>query len=73
MLGRTDEPDAVQVLLGLRGSSRTRAVQEEAVRQLGALAERRGCPVDELADPARRRRDDPRAGDGSSRTAAGSR
>ena len=40
MLGRTDEPGAVQVLLEVRRRSRTRAVQEEAARQLDALAER---------------------------------
>jgi len=50
MLGWTDDPGAVQVLLALRRRFRTRSFQEEAARQIDALADRKGWTVDELAD-----------------------
>ncbi|MFI5729636.1 DUF4132 domain-containing protein [Kribbella sp. NPDC051587] len=50
MLAWTDHPAATQVLLSVASRFRTKGIQEEAVQQAAALAERKGWTLDELAD-----------------------
>lgn len=50
MLAHIDEPSAVQVLLATSVRFRTKGIQDEALRLVGELAERRGWTVGELAD-----------------------
>jgi hypothetical protein len=50
MLAWVDHPSATQLVLAIGSRFRTKSFQEEAVRQAGALAERKGWTVDELAD-----------------------
>jgi hypothetical protein len=50
MLAWVDHPNATQLVLAIGSRFRTKSFQEEAVRQAGALAERKGWTVDELAD-----------------------
>lgn len=50
MLAWVDHPSATQLVLAIGSRFRTKSLQEEAVRQAGALAERKGWTVDELAD-----------------------
>jgi hypothetical protein len=50
MLAWVDHPNAIQLVLAVGSRFRTKSFQEEAVRQAGALAERMGWTVDELAD-----------------------
>jgi hypothetical protein len=50
MLACVDHPSATQLVLAIGSRFRTKSFQEEAVRQAGALAERKGWTVDELAD-----------------------
>jgi hypothetical protein len=50
MLAWVDHPDATQLVLAIGSRFRTKSFQEEAARQAGALAERNGWTVDELAD-----------------------
>jgi hypothetical protein len=50
MLAWVEHPSATQLVLAIGSRFRTKSFQEEAVRQAGALAERKGWTVDELAD-----------------------
>jgi hypothetical protein len=50
MLAWVEHPSAAQLVLAIGSRFRTKSFQEEAVRQAGALAERKGWTVDELAD-----------------------
>lgn len=50
MLAWVDHPSATQLVLAIGSRFRTKSFQDEAVRQAGALAERKGWTVDELAD-----------------------
>lgn len=50
MLTWVNHPDATQLLLAIGSRFRTKSFQQEAARQAGALAERQGWTVDELAD-----------------------
>jgi hypothetical protein len=50
MLAWVDHPNATQLVLAIGSRFRTKSFQEEAVRRAGALAERKGWTVDELAD-----------------------
>lgn len=50
MLAWVDHPAAVQRLLAVAHRFRTKGIQDEATRQIEALAERRGWTVAELAD-----------------------
>jgi hypothetical protein len=50
MLAWVDHPNATQLVLAIGSRFRTKGLQEEAVRQAGTLAERKGWTVDELAD-----------------------
>jgi hypothetical protein len=50
MLAWADHPNATQLVLAIGSRFRTKSFQEEAARQAGALAERKGWTVDELAD-----------------------
>jgi len=50
MLAWVEHPSATQLVLAIGSRFRTKSFQEEAVRQVGALAERKGWTVDELAD-----------------------
>jgi len=50
MLAWVDHPGATQLVLAIGSRFRTKSFQEEAARQVGALAERKGWTVDELAD-----------------------
>lgn len=50
MLAWVDHPNAIQLVLAVGSRFRTKSFQEEAVRQAGALAGRKGWTVDELAD-----------------------
>jgi Domain of unknown function (DUF4132) len=50
MLAWVHHPSATQLVLAIGSRFRTKSFQEEAVRQAGALAGRRGWTVDELAD-----------------------
>jgi hypothetical protein len=50
MLAWVDHPNAIQLVLAVGSRFRTKSFQDEAVRQAGALAGRKGWTVDELAD-----------------------
>jgi len=50
MLAWVDHPSATQLVLAIGSRFRTKSFQEEAARQVRALAERKGWTVDELAD-----------------------
>jgi hypothetical protein len=50
MLAWIDQPSATQLVLAVGSRFRTRSFQEEASRQIEALAERKGWSVAELAD-----------------------
>ncbi len=50
MLAWADDPAAIQLLLAVGARFRTKSVQQEAVRQIEALAERKNWTLDELAD-----------------------
>jgi Domain of unknown function (DUF4132)/HEAT repeats len=50
MLAWVDHPNAIQLVLAVSSRFRTKSFQDEAVRQAGALAGRKGWTVDELAD-----------------------
>jgi hypothetical protein len=50
MLAWIDQPSAIQLVLAVGSRFRTRSFQEEASRQIEALAERKGWSVAELAD-----------------------
>jgi hypothetical protein len=50
MLAHVDEPSAVQVLLATSVRFRTKGIQDEALRLVTDLAERRAWTIDELAD-----------------------
>ncbi|WP_405055868.1 DUF4132 domain-containing protein [Kribbella sp. NBC_01505] len=50
MLAWTEHPSATQVMLAVASRFRTKGIQEEAVQQAAALAERKGWTLDELAD-----------------------
>ncbi|MEV8376216.1 DUF4132 domain-containing protein [Kribbella sp. NPDC056861] len=50
MLGWIDHPSATQLMLSIGARFRTKSFQEEATKQAGALAERKGWSVGELAD-----------------------
>jgi hypothetical protein len=50
MLAWVDHPSATQLVLAIGSRFRTKSLQEEAVRQAAALAERKGWTIDELAD-----------------------
>ncbi|MFK4088651.1 DUF4132 domain-containing protein [Kribbella sp. NPDC020789] len=50
MLAWTDHPAAIQVMLSVASRFRTKGIQDEAVQQAAALAERKGWTLDELAD-----------------------
>jgi hypothetical protein len=50
MLAWVDHPSATQLVLSVGSGFRTKSFQDEAARQAGALAERNGWTVDELAD-----------------------
>jgi hypothetical protein len=50
MLAWVEHPSATQLVLAIGSRFRTKSFQEEAARQAGALAERKGWTVDELAD-----------------------
>ena len=50
MLAWVDDPTATQLLLSIGCRFRTKSFQNEATRQVEALAEREGWTVDELAD-----------------------
>ncbi|MGH3661149.1 MAG: DUF4132 domain-containing protein [Micromonosporaceae bacterium] len=52
VLAWIDHPSATQLLLSVAAQFRTKNIQEEANRLAGALAERRGWTVAELADRA---------------------
>lgn len=50
MLAWVDHPAAIQLLLSFGNRFRTKSIQEEAARQVQALAERRGWTLAELTD-----------------------
>jgi hypothetical protein len=50
LLAWVNDPNATQLVLAVGSRFRTKGIQEEAVRQAAALAERNGWTVDELAD-----------------------
>jgi hypothetical protein len=50
MLAWTEHPSATQVMLAVASRFRTKGIQEVAVEQAAALAERKGWTLDELAD-----------------------
>ncbi|GAA0595802.1 DUF4132 domain-containing protein [Kribbella sandramycini] len=50
MLGWIEQASATQLVLSVASRFRTKGIQEEAVQQAAALAERRGWSLDELAD-----------------------
>lgn len=49
MLAWVDDPTAIQLVLSVGSRFRTKGIQQEAVRQAGLLAERKGWTVDDLA------------------------
>ncbi len=50
MLSWVDHPTATQLLIKVAGGFRTRGIQDEAVKCVEALAQRKGWSMDELAD-----------------------